>query len=128
MWTQKQLAKSNKSQVPTQPQEKSNKQASVTKSVQASIVQIQVGCTTKVYWVDNSKTCYLTVEGSGSGFFVDSNGYIITMLMSLTSLRIQISASKAILKYRSYTASSISKRQQSIPPVRLLNLSNKKLW
>ena len=93
--SKKQLAKSNKSQVPTQPQEKSNKQVSVTKSVQASVVQIQVGCTAKIYWADNSKTYYLTVQGSGSGFFVDSNGYIITMFMSLTSLRIQISASKA---------------------------------
>lgn len=76
--SQKQLAKSTKSQVPTQLQGKSNKQASVTKSVQASVVQIRVGCIAKVYWADNRKTYYVSAGGSGSGFFVDSNGYIIT--------------------------------------------------
>ncbi|MBO3461183.1 hypothetical protein G7B40_017180 [Aetokthonos hydrillicola Thurmond2011] len=79
--SQKQLDKANKSQILTRRQEKINNQ----KSVQALVVVIQLECTTKA---DNSKTYNLIIDTSINEFFLDSNRYIMTMLISLILLRI----------------------------------------
>jgi serine protease Do len=57
---------------------KSNKLGKLAKSTKSAVARIIAGCTAKVYWSDNKKTYVVSAGGSGSGYFVTANGYIVT--------------------------------------------------
>ncbi|MDF5725928.1 MAG: serine protease [Rhizonema sp. PD37] len=59
-------------------QAKSNKLGKLAKSTQPAVLRIIAGCTAKIYWSDNKKTYEVTAGGSGSGYFVTADGYIVT--------------------------------------------------
>ena len=47
-------------------------------SIKPTVVRIVNGCVGKAYWSKNGKTYNLAAVGSGSGYFVNPNGYIVT--------------------------------------------------
>lgn len=56
---------------PLQPQQ-------LAELVRPAVVRVDSGCSGKAYWFKTKKTYDLSVLGSGSGYFINSDGYIMT--------------------------------------------------